>query len=267
LGQFPATMLGTFGRALTAYGRPEEGLATLDEALALLDRRALIDEEPAPEHEGPLLSWRVDALVELGRFEEAELALAKSLKLIGDRPGQAGFAFGARRRLWLVTGRAETALSDFDGRPTPPGLDPTGPMGRHAERAWIAVSAGQDDLARTEAQAALTAIEASPAREYLRDAEAKPAFTLGLALLHRGDAGAALAPLQRAEELRRSMFDAKRSLALADVLLAQVSARGARHDNAGAKRALQEARAIFPKHSSVGAQRLRALRNAGAEVW
>ena len=266
LGQFPATMLGTLGRALTTYGRPDDGLATLDEALALLDKRSLVDEAPGPEHEGPLLAMRVEALVELGRFEEAESTLAKSLRLIGDRTGQASFAFGARRRLWLATGRAEAALTDFDEHPMPPGLDPTGPMGRHAERAWIAVSAGQDDLARTEAQAALTAIEVSPAREYLRDAEAKAAFALGLALLHRGEAGAALAPLQRAEDLRRSMFDAKRSMALADVLLAQVSARSAQHDKAGAKRALAEARAISANHSSVGVQRLQALRKASVEI-
>jgi len=235
-----------------------------DRTLALLDKRALVDEAPAPQYEGPLLAVRAEVLVELGRFEEAELALAKSLKLIGDRAGQAPFAFGARRRLWLATGRAETALSDFDEHPIPPGLDPTGPMGRHAERAWIAVSAGQDELARTEAQAALTAIEASPAREYLRDAEAKAAFALGLALLHRGDAGAALAPLQRDEDLRRSMFDAKRSLALADVLLAQVGARSARHDKAGAVRALVEVRSIYATHPSIGPQRLQALRKAVA---
>jgi hypothetical protein len=83
-----------------------------------------------------------------------------------------------------------------------------------------------------------------PGTEYLRNAEAKAAFSLGLALLHRGDVGAALAPLQRAEDLRRLTFDAKRSLALADVLPAQVSARIAQHDRTGAKRALKEARAI-----------------------
>ena len=262
VGQFPVKMLATLGRSLTMYGHPEEALAVIDEGLALLERRALIDQAPAPDIEGPQLAARVEALVELGRFAEAEQSLARTMTLIGDSPSQAGFALVARRRLWLATGRADAALDDFDRRPST-GSDPTTPLVRHAERAWIAVSAGQDDLARTEAQMALTGLEASPSREYLREAEAKASFALGLALLRRGDLDAAGAPLQRAADLRRTMFDPKRSLALADVLMVQTALKQAQHDPGGAARVRAEARAIQASHPTITARHSPATPKVG----
>jgi len=263
-GQYPAAMLGSMGRLQTAYGHPEEGLATLDEALAFLAKRSTSRDLP-PEQQGFVQALRTESLVELGRLAEAEAAFQQVLALIGDsKSGLTNTVSGAKRRLWLASGRAADALKDFDARPPSPSADPAAPFIRQAERAWMAVSAGQDGLARTEAAAALAGIEASPERAYLREPESKAAFALGWALLRLGDAQAAFAPLRRAEAMRREMLDPGQSLALADVLIVLAQAHAAAHDRPAAQRVLAQARAIHAKHRSVGELRARALQAAAA---
>jgi len=266
IGQYPASMLASLGRLLTVYGQPEEGLAIFDEALAFLAARSGSREVP-PEQQGFVQALRTDALLDLGRLADADAAFAQASSLIGDSKfGLTNTLSIARRHLWVAEGRAADALKDFDGRPPPPGADPAAPFLRQAERAWLAVSAGQDGLARTEAEAALAGIEASAERPYLREAESKAAFALGSALLRLGDAQAALAPLRRAEALRRDMLDPARSLALADVLVALARAQAQVHALPAARKALAEARAIHATHRAIGEPRARALQAAAAAL-
>lgn len=259
-GQYPATMIGNYGRLQTAYGHPEEGLRLLDEAMGTLQQRAVGKRELPPSLHGYLQALRAETLVELGRLDEAQTAILQAQAVLGD--GQNGLTntlTNARRRVWLANGHAQEALKDFDTKPIPASADPAAPFIRQADHAWIALNAGQDEVARTEATAALAGLEASHERRYLREPESLAAFTLGKALLHQGFAQAARAPLQRAVALKRAMTDSTRSLSLADVLIVQAEADKALHDTAAAQRALAEARAIHARHPRIGDARMRAL--------
>lgn len=249
LGGYPATLLGNHGRMLTAWGRPEAGLAAIDEGLARIERRRQADGKPAPEHEGPLQAFRVEALVDLGRLAEAGRALARCRELLGDnRSGQIGFLDEAQRRFWVASGRGAEALADFDRQARPTGPDPGAAARWQAQRAALAVAADALDDGLRDARAALAALQADPARPYLRYPEALAQASLGKALLAQGDAAGALPPLQAAEALRRALHDPAQSLALADVLAHEARARSALGDGAGAARALAEAAAIRARH-------------------
>ncbi len=247
---YPATFLGIHGRMLTAFGHTEEAVATIDEALQMIAQRFQDTGEAVAGHEGPLQAYRAEALIELGRLPEAGKAVERSWALIGDgHTGQAKFARDVRRLYWLATGQAATALADFEQGPRQTGSDRSAALRWQVQHAGFEMAAGRAAAALQDAQAALAAIAIDPDRTYLRYWEASASFTLGQALLARGDAQAALVSLARAEELHRAMFDPALSQALARVLSLQAQALAALHDDPGAALKAAQAQAIRARHA------------------
>jgi len=256
VGQLAAALVAAPGRALIALGALQEGLNEVDRGIAMLSGR-----DDIAAHLGPMLTMRADALVELGRYAEAEAAIRQADALIGDnRTGQARLVRASRRQLWLATGRGSAALADFNAQPAPaPGRDPLAMPRWLAEAATLEWAAGHADAARRQASEALRLLEALPTRAYAREAEAQAAGVLGRAALRDGNADAALPLLRRAEALRRALHDPARSLVLAAVLVQRAAAQHALGNAAEARQAVAEAQRIQASHASVGANDRAAL--------
>ncbi|HSW04801.1 serine/threonine-protein kinase [Aquabacterium sp.] len=249
-----STILTALGRALVSHGRVEEGLRVYTEV-----ERLLPDLHKLPDLQGPLLAFRAEAKVALGRHAEAEALLARAQAIIeGAGTGQLRLLVLPRRALLLATGRAEQALAEFQAdriqRQLPPLPADGEPAPRLAEAARLHLALGQAAPARGYAEQALAALARDPQRRHRPLAEAQATAVLGQALLREGQAGAALPPLVRAAELHRALFDPAWSLQLAEVLKDLAAAQQATGDDAAAQRTRAAMRAIQAKHRVNAAQ-------------
>jgi eukaryotic-like serine/threonine-protein kinase len=221
-GELPAVVLINYGRVLVAYGDAERGMAALDEARAVLP-------PSATNRLSPLLSARADALVSLGRLDEAGADVERALALVtragGDRYIEAVRV--VRRRYLVAAGRAQDALQDFAAHPQKAGETDTAvvKLRRQAEEAALLLAAGRDADARTVATNGLAALERLPERRFEGDAEARLTAVLGAALLREGRASEALPVLDKALALHVAQYDPARSPATAKVRLLLAEAR------------------------------------------
>ncbi len=221
-GDLPAAVMINYGRVLVAYGDAQRGMAALDEARALLP-------SAATNRLSPLLSARADALVSLGRLDEAGADVERALALVtragGDRYIEAVRV--VRRRYWMAAGRAQDALQDFTAHPQKAGETDTAvvKLRRQAEEAALLLATGRDAAVRTVATNGLAALERLPERRFERDAEARLTAVLGAALLHEGRVAEALLVLEKALALHVAQYDPARSPATAKVRLALAEAQ------------------------------------------
>ena len=225
-GDLPAVMLSHHGRVLVAYGDAERGLAVLEEARAVLPLGAT-------NRLSPLLAARADALVSLGRLDEAGRDVDRALDLVM-RAGGDRYIEGVRvirRRVWVAEGRAQEALQDFTAHPPKTGESYTVVvrLRRQAEEAALLVANGRDAEARAVATNGLAALEGLPERRFEGDAEARLTAALSAALLHEGRAAEALPVLEKALALHVAQYDPARSPATAKVRLMLAEAQRAAH--------------------------------------
>lgn len=216
-GDLPAVVMVNYGRTLVAYGDAERGLAALDEARALLP-------QATNERIGPLLAARAEALVSLGRLDEAGTDVERALSATaraGDRVIDSVRA--VRRRYLVAAGRPAEALQDFEAHPQKAGETDTASLRlrRQAEEAELLLACGRPADARGVATDALGALARLPERRFERDAEARLTAVLGQALLSEGRAAEALPVLHASLALHLAQYDPAHSPAVAKVRLAE----------------------------------------------
>ena len=215
-GDLPAAVLVNYGRTLVAYGDVQRGLAAIDEARALLPQGSTGRIEP-------LLVARADALIALGRLDEAGADVERAFANVpGGVESIPDSMRATRRRYWVAAGRPEQALQDFKDHPQKPGETDTAQvkLRRQAEEGELLLAAGHEADARTVATTGLAALARLPERRFERDAEARLTAVLGQALLHEDRVAEALPVLERALALHLAHFDPKHSPATAKVRLA-----------------------------------------------
>ncbi|CAN5470601.1 hypothetical protein BH11PSE9_BH11PSE9_06270 [soil metagenome] len=220
-GDVPAVVMANYGRTLVAYGDAARGLAALEEARTLLP-------EATNERMGPLLAARADALVALGRLDEARADIERALAATA-RAGErvVDTVRAVRRRYWVAAGQPQEALQDFTGHPPNAGETNTASarLRRQAEEAELLLACGRHAAARGVATDGLAALERLPERRFERDAEARLNAVLGEALLHEDRVAEALPVLRKALALHLAQYDPERSPAVAKVRLAEAEAQ------------------------------------------
>ena len=202
-GELPSAVMVNYGRTLVAYGDAERGLKAIDEARALLPRAS-------EDRAGLLLDGRADALIQLGRLDEARADLDRALAAASRAGGRAMDAVRAvQRRYWVATGRAEQALQDFNDRPPKAGETDTAQsrLRRRAEEAELLLACKRSADALTAATDGLAALARLPERRFERDAEARLTAARGQALLQEGRVAEALPVLERALALHQAQYD------------------------------------------------------------
>ena len=220
-GDLPSVVMLNYGRTLVAYGDAERGLALLEEARVLLP-------QGSTDRMGPLLAAHADALVSLGRLNEAKADIEQALATTSRAGSRVIDAVRAVHRRYLVAaGRPEQALQDFRGNAQKAGETDTAQvrLRRQAEEAQLLLVAGRNADARTVATEGLTALERLPERRFERDAEARLTAVRGEALLRENRAAEALPVLEKALALHLAQYD-PHSPATAKVRLALTKAQG-----------------------------------------
>jgi serine/threonine-protein kinase len=261
-GQFgimPPTLVTDHARVLIAYGHVDDGLAAMDEALAML---AGIEE--APEVTAGIQLFRALGLIEQGRYAEADAAIAQAQAFYASgKLGRAPLLSVAKHALQIATGQADAALRGFQAERVGRGQSavPTSdePVRVLLDSAWLHLHAGQSDAAREQAEQAVAAIERHRFRAYQAELEAQATQVLGVALLRRNQIAAADVMLARSLALHRTVYDPERSLAVADVLLAHAQVQRAQGRRSDADRSIAEARRIHATHRAVGEHHLAGM--------
>jgi tetratricopeptide (TPR) repeat protein len=205
--QLPAFILATYGRVLVGRGDPGRGLATVDEAIALLPPEA------TPSLRGQFFGARASALLGLGRVAEARAEIDHAMAMMagrGERVQEEGQV--TRRRYLVAVGKAGEALSDFRAHARP--AVSTGAvsaaiaaMPRKVEEATLLLDAGDLPAAQAAATSALASLDLLPERRFAGDAQARLTTVLGEALQRQGRIREALPVLRRALVLGSAVYD------------------------------------------------------------
>jgi len=225
-GDVRAWMPLAYGRSLAAYGDATGGLAAINEALAQTEKMA----KTPDTLEIPLLSIRAEALVMLGRLDEARAALDKARALADVRqlPRFYDYIDPVERRWLVASGKAAEALAAFkaSGAARPAALKGrAGNVAALVESAWLSLEAGDAAAAQAQASQSLSAIDAGGLADYQRDLQARATLVLGRALLRQQRAEEALPVLDQAVALHRAVYDPDHSPAVAEARLALATAK------------------------------------------
>ena len=210
-----------YGRSLSNAGRLEDGLAYV--AKAVENRRR---NRPGTRYLAQMLQHQALILLELGRYAEAQKLMdeadAISKKVNYPTPY---IAADERTHLLIATGRvndADAALNAFHPSMPAPGAMALDALRVSASRAEIALARRDGDTAAQLSAQVVREISSSAQRDYLKALEARVALVEGRSDLLRLRPSEALPLLQRAVELRESMFDPiSPALAAAQVALAE----------------------------------------------
>lgn len=238
----------SYGRLLIAYGRIEEGLAHLGDAAGILHRGQrtkirlysdIVEQQSAGE-------------TILGHYARAEALLAES--------GQRKEAWLTHLDLDLAMNKPEAALKHLAAAPQdspPPGGVSYNWLDRTLAEAQIRLAINQD--AESLARDALTRVEASPARHYLKQYEADAALIEGTALSRDNRLAGALPLLERAVKLRSEFLDRQLAPELAEALVAQADCLIKLGRRSQAAPLLAQAKSIVARHKELGPHLTRPL--------
>ncbi|HSI48550.1 MAG TPA: serine/threonine-protein kinase [Ideonella sp.] len=249
-GTIAPMLVVEYGRALAAYGRPEQGLAVYDEGLTLQQRSG----GNAPETVASIRLFRGQALLDLGRLDEARAESRQAhayfdLGKSGTPPALAALDRGIELRAGHAAAvlRAWQAARVTRQQPADPELSAA--PGLLTEAARLHLAAGDGARSAALAQAALQQVTQDPQRAWRAELEADATRTLGEALLQQGEAGPARENLARALVLAQQVRDPQRSPAVADTLAALALAQARTGDTAGARASAEQARRIRATHA------------------
>ncbi len=240
-----------YGNALVDYGRIEEGFDVWKQAETV---------------RGPLEAWnmlemrqeRADALIEMGRYAEAEALLTGAATGLLQMNRRHTLSYNRnlalRTHLLNVTGRKDEALntlSEYQVFSIPPGRVARSKLEELILRSEIRLSAKDYKSAANLAAQAREAIEGSPNRPLLAICEARAALAEGRAILLLGEPRKALPLLDQAVNLRTGLLD-RASPALADADIALSNCYLDLHERKKASVLLARAKAIHREHAILG---------------
>jgi len=222
-GEAPEVM-GFYGSFLLADGKPADA-----ESHLAADADDLKKNYPGS---GPLarrLASQGEMLSELGRYEEAERALAEAWQIwqsaagADAAPAMSNYFLLAQIRFFLATSQSEHALDLLQRIALPANsahlpilLDDIRAKIEYAQ-AYLQQKRPAEALA--SAQGALESVRRSPLRAYYQTLEADSLLWLGEAQVSGGDSSAATANLEQALRLRQANYD-QNSLWIAQVQIA-----------------------------------------------
>jgi eukaryotic-like serine/threonine-protein kinase len=218
----PARTWLRYGRALVMYGRLEEGMAILQNAL---DRQP--DFIPTAEFTAELLDAKASGSMDMGRYAEAERLIADAAaahKQIGEFFTIYENPNVTLRTRWLMDmGRIDEASTAFRAYMT--GAPDAGELSRSRVepiivRAELSLTQGAAAAAKDLAGQVLNLVARSNGRKYLTGWEMQASLVSGKADLLAGRPNEALPLLARALELGREHYDPGRSLRYADAQIA-----------------------------------------------
>jgi serine/threonine protein kinase len=249
------------GYALIAYGQFEQGYR---------EARSADDEFRGKNNDEvgyySILDTEASALIEMGRYGDAEGLLARSeaaqRSIQNDRTHYFDRNVLLRVDLALARGKPSTAAAALEEYHLESASTPdSSRLGliRRLNAGRIQLAAGDlADADRTLGEVA-TAIAASPQRSFLAALEASTGFTAGQVKLRLGAYAQAQSMLQRAIEFQRASFDPLSSLAIADTDIALAQCAAAQGDVAAARDLLAAAENIHAAHRAIGAHHLAQL--------
>ncbi|HKV79121.1 MAG TPA: protein kinase [Candidatus Sulfotelmatobacter sp.] len=210
-----------YGRSLSNNGRVEDGLAFVSKAVE--NRRK---NRPGTRYLAQMLQQQALILLELGRYAEAQKLMdeadAISTKVNYPTPY---IAADERAHLLIATGRvneADSALNAFHPSAPAPGAMALDALKVSASRAEIALARQDGETAARLSAQVVQEISGSTQRDYLKALEARASLVEGRSDLLRLRPSEALPLLERAVELRQSVFDPiSPALAAAQIALAE----------------------------------------------
>jgi tetratricopeptide (TPR) repeat protein len=264
----PALAIVKRGRGLIEYGHLEAGLAQLRQVADMRRRQ-----EPVPMLNVRVLEQIAAGLIETGYYSEAEALLAEAsvmaMQLGWDKTPLQNDSVVLRTRLLLATGRAdeaEKAFEAFRAGPAGTGSVYRRNLERQVQHAEIALAQGHMEAAAALAAAVRARAAASANRGYLARWEAHAALIEGKArrLAHRP--ADALSLLERAVELRTTLYDREYSPALADAQVALAECLLDVGQREQAARLAVRARRIQASHRELGEHYRNPLRALEARL-
>ncbi|HJT98027.1 MAG TPA: hypothetical protein VJ696_06895, partial [Rhodanobacteraceae bacterium] len=255
-------MLYQYGAAEVRRGRIEDGLASLEAAIANRRRH-----RPGTIPLAQFLESAAQGRIALGRFDDAERALDEAGAIRAEAGQSAPSAMldpaiVLRMRLALARGDAHAAAALIpqlsSSRASAEPLDRQIVLDRLAA-ADVASASGDRTAAIAAAAGVRRMIEASDLVRYYGSLLADADFVEGEAHLRAGDARAASAPLERALAARERSLDAS-SPDIAETEIALAEARLATSDVDGARQLADAAAKIDAAHAALGPQYRTPLR-------
>ncbi len=243
-----------YGYRLGRYGQLEEGVATMERAIA--NRRK---NRPGTLYLGEMLWMESLSLIDLGRYRQAA-ANMDEFSAIAEKSGRTApsayfnSSIGIRIQLALIEGRVDDA--DALTEQLFVSVDKEARFPENATERWllkgeVALARGDATTAVSLAQQARAAIEASGLGVYLESYAARADYLEGRARLRSDDSAAALELLRRARERYQNLLD-PRSPRILEVDLVLGECLLATSANGEARQALDAARAIEQAHPELG---------------
>jgi eukaryotic-like serine/threonine-protein kinase len=250
-----------YGSGLIRYGRVEEGLIPISQALEVRRRAKRVQIRDFAS----FLDEMAIGETELGHYQQATALLDEGFAIhtaVGDAAPSARLsdAIMARSRLLVATGHVEDARATLESIPKPSGLSTFAALDRTLAESEIALADGRTDEAIQYAGEMRRWLEASSMRSYFKRYEAPAALDEGKGLLLAGRTPEALPLLQRAVQLGSQIYDPDQSPQLADsqIALGTCLVNLGRRDEARAL--LTRAKAIHATHPDLGEQFKKPLR-------
>ena len=252
-----------YAASLLRYGRTEEAVSQLEEAIAV-GRRA---KRSWVSDFAMTLEWDALGETELGHYRHAEDLIEEAKKIRGDARGEdPTTTLLSRTRLLAATGKAAAAAEEIQrSLPKPDATAVTYEwMDDSLALAEFDLARNQPDAAIERARAVGAAIQKTGLSRYLKRWDGRAALLEGKGLLRTRRIPEALPLLQRAVEIGKQVYDPKQSLELADSQIALAQCLLAAGRRGQARELLTSAKAIHLVHKDVGEQFQEPLRELEA---
>jgi serine/threonine-protein kinase len=196
-----------YGEVLDGYGRPEEALHQV--AMAVKNRR---QHRPGTAYLGQMLRKEAHILTELGRYPEAEQALAEDAEIMRKVHGKMEFNINEQIQLALAQGHTDEAArlaASLSPRPRTAGPLSPGFFRDLWTKAEIALQKGDMAAAISFSEQLSNELRSAQMEAYLKVWRVRALVNAGRGYLRLGDAGRAIAVLQQAVNAEAALFDSK----------------------------------------------------------